>query len=130
MAKKKTKFVCQECGYESPKWMGKCPVWEWNKMVEEVEAILKQATEALSLTGCTIVCKTAIQLRQLKTIKEPRITTTMAELNRVLRRWDCSRFTCFNWWRSWNREINAIITSVSATSRTESMFSIFLGKNQ
>ncbi|WP_176465913.1 hypothetical protein, partial [Virgibacillus sp. 7505] len=25
MAKQKTKFVCQECGYESAKWMGKCP---------------------------------------------------------------------------------------------------------
>ena len=30
--------MCQECGYESPKWMGKCPgCGEWNKMVEEVE---------------------------------------------------------------------------------------------
>ena len=38
MAKRKTKFMCQECGYESPKWMGKCPGWvQWNKMVEEVE---------------------------------------------------------------------------------------------
>lgn len=38
MAKRKTKFMCQECGYESPKWLGKCPgCGEWNKMVEEVE---------------------------------------------------------------------------------------------
>ena len=38
MAKRKTKFMCQECGYESPKWMGKCPgCGAWNKMVEEVE---------------------------------------------------------------------------------------------
>ncbi len=36
MAKKKTVFVCQHCGYESPKWMGKCPgCAEWNSMVEE-----------------------------------------------------------------------------------------------
>ena len=40
VAKKKTKFMCQSCGYESPKWMGKCPgCGEWNKMVEEVEII-------------------------------------------------------------------------------------------
>ena len=39
-AKKKTKFMCQSCGYESPKWMGKCPgCGEWNKMVEEVEIV-------------------------------------------------------------------------------------------
>lgn len=38
MAKKTVKFVCQSCGYESPKWMGKCPQCnQWNQMVEEVE---------------------------------------------------------------------------------------------
>ena len=36
MAKKaKTVFVCQECGYESPKWMGQCICGAWNSMVEE-----------------------------------------------------------------------------------------------
>ena len=36
MAKKaKTVFMCQECGYESPKWMGQCICGAWNSMVEE-----------------------------------------------------------------------------------------------
>ena len=36
MAKKnKTVFVCQECGYESPKWLGQCICGAWNTMVEE-----------------------------------------------------------------------------------------------
>lgn len=37
MAKKsnKTVFVCRECGYESPKWMGQCICGAWNTMVEE-----------------------------------------------------------------------------------------------
>ena len=37
MAKKsnKTVFVCQECGYESAKWMGQCICGAWNTMVEE-----------------------------------------------------------------------------------------------
>ena len=37
MAKgKKTVFFCQECGYESPKWMGQCPACrQWNTFVEE-----------------------------------------------------------------------------------------------
>ena len=35
MAKKaKTVFVCQECGYESPKWQGQCVCGAWNSMVE------------------------------------------------------------------------------------------------
>ena len=39
MAKMKKFFVCQNCGYESPKWMGKCPSCaEWNSMVEELDS--------------------------------------------------------------------------------------------
>ena len=42
MAKKKTKFCCQTCGYESPKWLGRCPgCGEWNTFVEEIEVISK-----------------------------------------------------------------------------------------
>ena len=37
MAKLKKAFFCRSCGYESAKWVGKCPACgEWNKMVEEV----------------------------------------------------------------------------------------------
>jgi len=36
MAKAKTHFVCQSCGYQAPKWLGKCPgCQEWNTFVEE-----------------------------------------------------------------------------------------------
>ncbi|MDR3224885.1 MAG: DNA repair protein RadA, partial [Clostridiales Family XIII bacterium] len=35
MAKRDTIFVCQECGYESPKWMGQCICGAWNSLVEE-----------------------------------------------------------------------------------------------
>lgn len=38
MAKIKSKYVCQQCGYVSPKWMGKCPgCMAWNTLVEERE---------------------------------------------------------------------------------------------
>jgi DNA repair protein RadA/Sms len=37
MAKTKTTFFCQNCGAQSPKWVGKCPACsEWNTFVEEV----------------------------------------------------------------------------------------------
>ena len=38
MAKIRTKYVCQSCGYETSKWMGKCPeCMKWNSFVEEIE---------------------------------------------------------------------------------------------
>ena len=38
MSKTKTAFFCQDCGYESPKWMGKCPSCSsWNSFVEEIK---------------------------------------------------------------------------------------------
>ncbi|MEQ9164948.1 MAG: DNA repair protein RadA, partial [Fulvivirga sp.] len=37
MAKVKSTYFCQSCGYESAKWLGKCPSCEaWNSFVEEV----------------------------------------------------------------------------------------------
>ena len=39
MAKLKSKFVCQECGYETAKWLGRCPSCEeWNTFVEDLKA--------------------------------------------------------------------------------------------
>jgi DNA repair protein RadA/Sms len=43
MAKSKTVIVCNECGYESAKWLGKCPACgEWNSFVEEKELCTNQ----------------------------------------------------------------------------------------
>lgn len=82
MVKHKTKFICQECGYESPKWMGKCPgCASWNTMVEEIER-----TSARRGTISTADGKAAKpeKITALESRKEPRITTEMKEFNRVL----------------------------------------------
>jgi len=82
MAKKKTKFCCQSCGYESPKWLGRCPgCGEWNSFVEEMEVISKsrgvfQHSEASSQKAVPIV--------SIETQEEQRFETSMVELNRVL----------------------------------------------
>ena len=48
-AKSKTMYVCQECGYDTPKWLGRCPgCGAWNTMVEEV--IKKDDGERVILT--------------------------------------------------------------------------------
>ncbi|HHZ16794.1 MAG TPA: DNA repair protein RadA, partial [Clostridia bacterium] len=37
MGKQKSKFVCQQCGYETPGWLGKCPeCGTWNSLIEEL----------------------------------------------------------------------------------------------
>lgn len=82
MAKKKTKFVCQECGYESPKWMGRCPgCGTWNSMVEERET-------GLTIPGTGMKLKQqrekATPITQVEKLDQPRFDTGMRELNRVL----------------------------------------------
>ncbi|SMG59155.1 DNA repair protein RadA [Paenibacillus aquistagni] len=82
MAKVKTKFYCTECGYESPKWMGKCPGCnEWNTMVEEKETIIKTAGVQSSLTQTKEKPQAIIHI---ESGQEPRLSTTFGELDRVL----------------------------------------------
>ncbi|MFC5465838.1 DNA repair protein RadA [Lederbergia graminis] len=84
MAKKKTKFMCQECGYESAKWMGRCPgCGEWNKMVEEVDIVGKQPKRSFQHTEPGTQSK-ATPITTIETRQEPRVTTKLKELNRVL----------------------------------------------
>jgi DNA repair protein RadA/Sms len=83
MAKTKTKFCCQECGYESPKWLGKCPGCQaWNTMVEEVDMTGKSSRGfTSSLTGEK---QKATSIIRIESSDEKRIRTRMNELNRVL----------------------------------------------
>lgn len=83
MAKKKTKFMCRDCGYESPKWMGRCPgCGEWNTMDEEVSIVTKGPKGAFQHT--TVTNQKAVPISQVETVEEPRILTDLAELDRVL----------------------------------------------
>ena len=79
MAKKKTKFVCQECGTESLKWLGKCPACgNWNTFVEEVEENIK-TPHATTTTFETPKKISEVDLEEL-----PRFKTGSGELDRVL----------------------------------------------
>ncbi|TCS94234.1 DNA repair protein RadA [Hazenella coriacea] len=83
MAKKKTKFVCQECGYESAKWMGRCPgCGNWNSLVEERE----NPTGYIPGTSVQLQTKRekAVPITQIVKMDEPRSDTGIRELNRVL----------------------------------------------
>jgi DNA repair protein RadA/Sms len=81
MAKAKTVFFCQECGYESPKWMGKCPSCStWNSMVEETVRASSGHTERRTQRESS----RPIPITKIEKTNEHRILTKMAEFNRVL----------------------------------------------
>lgn len=81
MAKKsKTVFVCQECGYESPTWMGQCVCGAWNSFVEERP--VQPAAQDTRRRGNTD-CK-PVKLKEVGTAEYGRIDTGIGELNRVL----------------------------------------------
>lgn len=83
MAKKKTKFICKTCGYESPKWMGRCPgCGEWNTMDEETEIVQKGPRGAFQHSDA--VKQKAMPINDVAVEDEPRVHTEMEELNRVL----------------------------------------------
>lgn len=86
MSKVKTAFFCSNCGYESAKWLGKCPsCGSWNTFIQEViqketsqkENNWKQFNEDKKETK-------TVQLNAITTPEQERIVTPDAELNRVL----------------------------------------------
>lgn len=82
-AKKRSTFLCQDCGYESPKWMGRCPgCGQWNKMVEEVE--VKSNNKGAFLHSPSSISTKVSRITNIESEQEVRIVTDMAELNRVL----------------------------------------------
>jgi DNA repair protein RadA/Sms len=86
MSKTRTAFFCQNCGYESAKWLGKCPsCGQWNAFVEEViqKGTDKKENDWKEFAGDGKRLKT-ISLSEITSGEEKRIVTKDAELNRVL----------------------------------------------
>ncbi|WP_096186189.1 DNA repair protein RadA [Evansella halocellulosilytica] len=84
MAKRKTKYVCQECGYESMKWMGKCPGCQsWNTMVEEFQPSATEKKRGFVTSPSTTTMKPQ-PITKIERTEEARYDTHINELNRVL----------------------------------------------
>ena len=84
--KDKTVFVCGNCGYDSPKWSGKCPSCGlWNTMKEQViKAQPASAVQRQAASGTSMRTQTSLRLHEIETREEPRIDMRDNELNRVL----------------------------------------------
>lgn len=80
MAKTKTVFFCQSCGYESSKWMGQCPgCKEWNTFVEETVD-----KKSAGKTRTSVSETKPVPLSAIEASTEERISTQMSELDRVM----------------------------------------------
>lgn len=79
----KTVFVCQNCGYESPKWLGKCPgCFKWNTFVEEKQQDLtKSVQNTRQLTGFS---SGTFSLNDVKVKSFERIKTGIAEFDNMI----------------------------------------------
>lgn len=90
MAKARTVFVCNNCGYESPKWYGKCPeCGEWNTFAEEVrQAASPTIKAALPPVGAAAPAgydpKSISTLGDVDSQSDIRYKTGVSELDRVL----------------------------------------------
>jgi len=82
MAKTKTHFVCQSCGYQMPKWLGRCPgCQEWNTFVEERIIEEKEPQrDFLGLESSAI----PVPLTEITGEEKERLTIGMGEFDRVL----------------------------------------------
>lgn len=86
--KTQTVYVCQECGYDSPKWMGQCICGAWNSMVEE--KIRPAEDDSRRRTGSVTAGTGAgragrpVPLAQVRSGETSRMDTMIPELNRVL----------------------------------------------
>lgn len=82
MAKTRSVYVCQNCGAEAVKWLGKCPACgEWNTYVEE-----RVAKETSGRPGLVNVSRNATPkpLKEIESSSERRIDTNIGEVNRIL----------------------------------------------
>ena len=78
MSKTRTVYVCQACGRQEAKWLGRCPACgEWSTLVEETAAPRKQATDVKP--SSTLTSLAAVDVRE-----DTRRTTGIPELDRVL----------------------------------------------
>ncbi|MDP4221272.1 MAG: ATPase domain-containing protein, partial [Bacteroidota bacterium] len=87
MSKSKVQFVCSNCGYISPRWIGKCSECnQWNTFVEEIASTISDNPKAKGARnfGSSGGATRPLKLSEIRVSEEDRIATGIAELDRVL----------------------------------------------
>lgn len=85
MAKTKTVFVCQNCGANSAKWVGKCPSCnEWNTYAEEIDAPVSQQKGWKSTASAKVGTNKPVPVHLIERKNQERVSSGDQELDRVL----------------------------------------------
>src|SRR5579872_5451776 len=85
MPKTQTRFVCQSCGYDSPRWVGKCPECDsWNSFVEEVRIVEKPAAAGRASAVLPGMSSHPTPITEVAAQSEQRLASGIGELDRVL----------------------------------------------
>lgn len=85
MGKLSSKYVCQNCGYTTLRWIGKCPDCSgWNTFVEEVTQPAKKGKIAAGKKLLMLGAENLAKVSEIDLVEEPRIKTSISELDRVL----------------------------------------------
>ncbi|MGZ3832908.1 MAG: AAA family ATPase, partial [Mucilaginibacter sp.] len=86
MAKSKVAYFCQSCGFESPKWLGKCPsCGQWNTLVEEIIEKVNVAIPNWKASSTTTQrANKPVQVSEITFDEDQRLLTPDKEFNRVL----------------------------------------------
>ena len=85
MAKSRSVYVCNACGYETAGWMGKCPSCQtWNSLIEERVSAETQSNAKPSMHQSWIASNEVVPLSDVSTDENPRYSSGMKELDRVL----------------------------------------------
>lgn len=83
MAKVKKAYFCKNCGFEAPKWLGRCPsCGEWNSFSEEV--ISKESSSVQSALAGSLPATRPERVKDIRKSEVRRIDTGNREVNRVL----------------------------------------------
>ena len=85
MAKSKYIYTCNQCGFESSKWNGKCPsCGAWNSFEEELAESLPSSGGSVSRGSAPDLCDNILELEDIGVDSDVRYDTGIGELNRVL----------------------------------------------
>src|SRR5438067_1225170 len=85
MAKTQIRFVCQTCGHESPRWVGRCPECDaWNSLVEEVRVPEKSAQLGRPSATLSNGSSRPTPITHVEARSDARLSTGIGELDRVL----------------------------------------------
>ena len=85
MAKARSIFVCGGCGYQSHRWLGRCPdCGEWNTLIEEAPAAAPPDVRRRGAGGAAVVAPTPFTLAAVDAHDEERLATGLGEFDRVL----------------------------------------------